>query len=40
MAPKTILVIDDDEDILTLLTTILKDAGYAVTVGRDVTSVY
>lgn len=36
----TILVIDDDEDILYVITTILKDAGYQVTTGKDVTAVY
>lgn len=40
MNPPTILIIDDDEAILSLLKAILTDAGYNVITGRDVTSVY
>lgn len=40
MRTTDILIVDDDEDILYLLKTILSDAGYRVTTGRDVTAVY
>lgn len=35
-----ILVIDDEEDVVQILRTILTEAGYPVVTGRDVTAVY
>jgi CheY-like chemotaxis protein len=32
---KTILVVDDEQDIVTFLTTLLEDAGYATIPARD-----
>ncbi|TSJ41060.1 response regulator [Mucilaginibacter corticis] len=40
MAAATILVIDDDVDVLIILRTILNEAGYQVKTGKDVTAVY
>jgi DNA-binding response OmpR family regulator len=40
MAQQTILIIDDDADILNIITVVLKEAGYAVRTGRDVSDLY
>ena len=34
------MVIDDDAGILDMISTILKDAGYQVIVGKDITALY
>jgi len=34
-ARKRILVVDDEDDVITYLTALLEDAGYAVTAARD-----
>jgi CheY-like chemotaxis protein len=34
-APKRILVVDDEEDVITYLSALLTDAGYAVTAAHD-----
>lgn len=33
--PKTILVVDDEPDVLTYLSTLLEDHGYATTLAKD-----
>jgi CheY-like chemotaxis protein len=33
--PKTILVVDDEPDVLTYLSTLLEDNGYATTLAKD-----
>lgn len=40
MAKQTIMIIDDEEEILAIVSTMLKDAGYLVRIGRDVTDLY
>ncbi|OOQ59802.1 response regulator [Mucilaginibacter pedocola] len=40
MAQQTIMVIDDDQEILTLINLILRDAGYLVKIGKDVTDLF
>ncbi|TSJ41001.1 response regulator [Mucilaginibacter corticis] len=40
MVLKKILVIDDDEDVRLILSDILRQAGYQVKTGKDVTAVY
>ncbi len=35
MSSKKILVVDDEADVITYLTALLTDAGYAVTAARD-----
>lgn len=40
MNKATILLIDDDIEILKVITIILQEAGYKVVQGRDVTAVY
>jgi len=40
MSISTIMVIEDDIDQLDIITTILTDAGYRVTSGKDLTAVY
>ena len=40
MSKSTIMVIDDDADTLDIITTILVDAGYQVTAGKDLTLLY
>ena len=36
----TIMVIEDDADVLEIITTILQDAGYQVTGGEGITALY
>ena len=33
--PKTILIVDDEPDVLTYLSTLLEDHGYATTLAKD-----
>lgn len=40
MTDQTILVIEDDEDLLEIICQMLRAAGYQVVAGRDVTAVY
>lgn len=40
MAQQTIMIIDDDADVLNVVAMILKEAGYAVRTGRDVSDLY
>ncbi|AMR33582.1 hypothetical protein A0256_20205 [Mucilaginibacter sp. PAMC 26640] len=40
MAQQTIMIIDDDAEILNVISLLLKDAGYLVKVGHDVTDLF
>ena len=40
ISKRTIMVIEDDAEVLDLITTILQDAGYQVTGGKDITTLY
>ena len=40
MAQQTVMIIDDDEEILQIVSHILKNAGYTVRIGRDVHDLY